>query len=135
MAEVNESATPGDAAASETAPQQGPDSGRTATAVEVQQAELPEAVDKGTRVAGGQIDILLDTTMTVTVCLGEAQVIVRDLLQLGPGAVVKLDRRVGEPIDLYLSGVKFAIGHLVVVGEQLAVRIKEILTPAGPEEP
>jgi flagellar motor switch protein FliN/FliY len=60
----------------------------------------------------------------------------RDLLQLGPGAVVTLDRQVGEPVDLILNGVRFATGHLVVVGDQLGIRIKDILaSPAPPAAP
>ena len=51
----------------------------------------------------------------------------RELLEMGPGSVLKLDRQVGEPIDLFLRGVRFATGHLVVVGDHLGVRIKEIL--------
>jgi len=101
-------------------------------AVEVQQPELPEAADRGTRAGGGQIDILLDTSMTVSVCLGETDILVRDLLQMGPGSVVKLNRLIGQPLDLYLRGIKFATGQLVVVGEQLGVRIKEILPPPAP---
>ncbi len=67
--------------------------------------------------------------MTVTACLGEVDIPVRDLLQLGAGSVLKLDRLVGQPIDLYLRGIKFATASLVVVGEQLGVKIKEILSP------
>jgi len=63
----------------------------------------------------------------VTVCLGQARPTVRELLEMGPGSVLKLDRQVGEPIDLFLRGVCFATGHLVVVDDYLAVRIKEIL--------
>ena len=103
-------------------------------AVEVRDAELTEA-DETTvpSSAPGQIDILLDSHLSVSATLGQAQVLVRDLLQLGPGSVIKLDRAVGEPIDLYLRGIHFATGQLVVVGEHLAVRIKEILSPQAAE--
>lgn len=98
--------------------------------VEVQNAELPEAEDSPPVGPGGQVDILLDTALTVSASLGETEMEVRDLLQLGPGSVLKLDRRVGEPVDLVLRGIKFAKGVLVVVGDRLGVRIKEILPPA-----
>jgi len=94
---------------------------------EVQEADLPEAQDACQAPGGGQIDILLDSPMTVTVCLGQARPVVRDLLEMGPGSVLTLDRQVGEPIDLFLRGVRFATGHLVVVDDHLGVRIKEIL--------
>jgi flagellar motor switch protein FliN/FliY len=99
--------------------------------VEVSEAELSEATDSGDTSGGGQIDILLDTTVAVTAQLGEAQLEVRDLLQLGPGSVVQLSKKAGEPVDLHLRNVKFATGSLVVVGDQLGVRIKEIIASAG----
>jgi len=49
---------------------------------------------------------------------------------MGPGSVLELDKKVGEPIDLYLRGIRFASGSLVVVGDQLGVKIREIL-PSG----
>lgn len=94
---------------------------------QVQEADLPEVADACQSPGGGQIDILLDSPMSVTVCLGKARPAVRELLEMGPGSVLKLDRQVGEPIDLFLRGVRFATGHLVVVGDHLGVRIKEIL--------
>ncbi len=63
--------------------------------------------------------------------LGEAEIQIRELLQMGPGSVLKLDRQTGEPVDLYMRGTRFATGYLVVVGEQLGVRVKEILAPQG----
>ena len=109
------------------------DAGSETDAVAVADAQLPEAVDSGDRSGGGQIDILMDATMSISARLGEAEISVRELLQVGPGAVLKLDRQVGEPIDLFLRGIKFATGHLVVVGEQLGVRIKEILAQTPPK--
>jgi flagellar motor switch protein FliN len=99
--------------------------------VEIQTAELPEAVDSGARVPNGQLDMVLDTAVEVTAELGDARLPARDLLELGPGAVVTLDREAGQPIDLILNGIRFATGTLVVVGDKLGVRIQEIVAPAG----
>lgn len=104
-----------------------------ATGTQVNEAELPEAQDARQGPGGGQIDILLDSPMSVSVCLGSARPAVRELLEMGPGSVLKLDRQVGEPIDLFLRGVRFATGHLVVVGDHLGVRIKEILAAKDQE--
>jgi flagellar motor switch protein FliN/FliY len=101
-------------------------------AVDVHDAELPEAADSGAKGSAGQIDILLDAPVTVSVEMGQVEVEIRDLLQVGRGSVLKLDRKVGEPLDLYLRGVRFATGDLVVVGEQLGVRIREILAVEPP---
>ena len=103
--------------------------------VEVREAELPETEERRVPAAGGQIDILLDTVVQIAVRLGEATMPARELIQLGPGSVVTLDRQVGQPIELLLRGIPFALGKLVVVGEQLGVKIEEILSPADEEGP
>ncbi|MGC9453848.1 MAG: FliM/FliN family flagellar motor C-terminal domain-containing protein [Phycisphaerae bacterium] len=103
-----------------------------AGSAEVSEAQLQEAGEGKTDAPPGQIDILLDTTMPITVNLGEVEMQVRELLELGPGSVLKLDRRVGEPVDLYLRGIRFAEARLVVVDENLAVRIERII-PAHQE--
>jgi len=97
---------------------------------EVQAAELPEAFDTGARRPAGQFDVLLDTAVEITAHLGAARLPARDVLTLGPGAVLTLDRQAGEPVDLILNGVRFATGHLVVVGDRLGIRLREILGPA-----
>lgn len=106
----------------------------SASATEVHEAELPEAAEKAGEAPGGQIDILLDTSLSLSAQLGQAEIQVRQLLRLSPGSVVRLDRQVGEPVDLFLRGIRFATGELVVVGEHLGVRIKEILAAADDPE-
>ena len=105
-----------------------------APGVEVQEAELSEAVESTSQGPGTEIDVLLDTVMPVDVSLGQVELQVRDLLQLGDGAVLKLDKRVGEPVDILLRGARFASGVLVVVGDRLCVRVKEISSGSLPEE-
>ena len=110
-------------------PEPAPPAGQN-QAVEVRQVELPEAADNPERGGAGQIDILLEATVPVMARLGQVEVQLKRLLQLGPGSVLQLDRQVGEPVDLFLRGARFATGQLVVVGDRLGVRIKEILAPA-----
>lgn len=117
-------------AADASAPQGGAPSGE---GVEVQSAQMPDVAPSQARgPAGGAIDVLLGTKMTVTARLGEVEMNIRDVLQLGPGSVLKLDKEAGQPIELYLRGIPFATGDLVVVGHKLAVRVKEIL--AAPDQ-
>ena len=104
-----------------------------AEGVEVSEAQLSEAEPGRVRSPGGKLDILLDTTMKVAVRLGHAEMPARELIQLGPGSVVALDRRAGEPVELLLRGIPFALGKLVVVGEQLGVKIEQILSPEAEE--
>jgi len=89
-------------------------------------AEFPEASENQVTGSGGQFDILLDMDVPVTVVLGAAQIPVRRLLQLGPGAVLKLDKAAGAPAELFLKDSKFAEADVVVVDDRFAVRIKQI---------
>ncbi len=89
-------------------------------------AEFPEAREGEVVGSGGQFDILLDMDVPVTVILGATQIPVRRLLQLGPGAVLKLDKAVGAPAELFLRDSKFADADVVVVDDRFAVRIKQI---------
>jgi len=115
----------------ETEPQAAP----VEPAVEVRAVDLPNAIDTGARVPGGQLDILLDTTVEITARLGEARMPARQLLELGPGAVVRLEKMAGEPVELILNGVCFAKGSLVVVGDQLGIRIRDIFSAPGAKPP
>lgn len=98
-----------------------------ADGMEVEEVDLPDADESAQQVHDGQIDILLDTTMPVEIRLGDVEMEVRNLLKLGQGSIITLDKQVGEPMDLYLKGIRFATGQLVVAGENLGVRITEIL--------
>ncbi len=103
------------------------DSGKQAQAV-----EFPEAADAGDH-GSGSIDILLDMDVPVTAVLGRTEIPVRRLVQLGPGSVLKLDKPVDAPVDLYLRDTRFATGQVVVVDGRFAVKIIEILGTAQPQ--
>ena len=92
-----------------------------------QAADFPEAVVTAATGAGGSIDILLDMSIPVTVTIGTTQIPIRRLLHLGPGSVVKLDKPIDSPMDLYLKDTKFATGSVVIVDGRFAVKIKQIL--------
>jgi flagellar motor switch protein FliN/FliY len=94
---------------------------------QAQSAEFSEAVEAEVAGAGGSIDILLDMTVPVTVTIGQTDIPVQRLLRLGPGSVLKLDKSIDEPVDLYLRSTRFATGSVVVVDGRFAVRIKQIL--------
>jgi len=97
--------------------------------VEVRDAQLGEVADSGSRAGTAQIDILLDTTVEIAATLGSTRMPVRQVLELGSGAVIPLDQTVGEPVDLDLNGIRFATGMLVVSGDRLGIRINQILAP------
>ena len=93
---------------------------------QAQSAEFSEVNATGDAGVGGSIDLLLDVNIAVTVAIGQTEIPVRRLLQLGPGSVLELDKSIDEPADLYLRDTKFATGTVVVVDGRFAVKIKNI---------
>ena len=75
------------------------------------------------------LDSLLNVTVTVSAELGRRTIPIGEVLKLGVGSVLELDRAVFEPIDLMAQGVRLARGEVVVVDDRFAVRIKEIADP------
>ena len=94
---------------------------------QAQSVEFAEAAESAAAGSGASLDILLDMNIPVTAAVGQTEITVRRLLQLGPGSVLKLDKPIDEPADLYLKDTKFATGNVVVVDGQFAVRIEQIL--------
>jgi flagellar motor switch protein FliN/FliY len=73
--------------------------------------------------------LLSDVEMGVTVELGRTRMTVRHLLALAPGTIVELDKAAGSPVDVLVNGTLMARGEVVVIDEEFAVRISEIVTP------
>lgn len=78
----------------------------------------------------GNIDMLLDVPLEVTVELGRTVRLIKDILALGPGAVVELDKLAGETVDVLINGKLIARGEVVVIDENFGVRITDIVSPA-----
>jgi flagellar motor switch protein FliN len=74
----------------------------------------------------GSIDLLLDVDLALSVELGRAAIPVREVLQLGPGSIVELDKLAGEPVDIMVNGKLIARGEVVVVDENFGIRVTEI---------
>ena len=94
---------------------------------QAQSVEFSEVDGIEATTGGGSIDVLLAMDVVVAVTIGRTELPVKRLLQLGPGSVLKLDKPIDEPADLYLRDTKFATGNIVVVDGRFAIRIKEIL--------
>lgn len=73
------------------------------------------------------ITTLLDISLPITIELGRTRMLIRDVLDLGPGSVIELDKLSGEPVDIFVNDKKFARGEVVVVEENFGVRITELL--------
>jgi flagellar motor switch protein FliN/FliY len=91
-----------------------------------------------TPAAGGfapsNIDLLAGLEMNVSVELGRTDLTVAEVLAMGPGSVVELDRLAGEPVDILVNDRLIARGEVVVVDENFGVRVVEVLRRSPREE-
>lgn len=78
---------------------------------------------------GRQIEMLLDVELDVTVELGRKIMLVEEILRLGKGSVVELDKLAGEPVDILVNGKKLAEGEVVVVEDHFGVRLTNLINP------
>jgi len=70
---------------------------------------------------------VFDVPVQVSAVLGRSRMDVAELLQIGPGTVLELDRKVGEPIDIYVNNRLVARGEVVLVEDKLGVTMTEII--------
>jgi len=82
---------------------------------------------------GRNLDLLLNVSLQVTAELGKCKMNVRDILKLGTGSVVELDRLAGGPVDLLVNNKLVARGEVVSIDENFGVRITELIEQ--PETP
>ena len=85
-----------------------------------------EDEDQASRVAA-DLEAVFDVPVQVSAVLGRSKMDVGDLLKLGPGTVLELDRRVGEAIDIYVNNRLVARGEVVLVEDKLGVTMTEII--------
>ena len=92
-------------------------------------SEPTEMVEALTEDSDGNItlDAVSDIPVQISVVLGQASMQVNQLLKLGRGAVVELDRKVGEPIDILVNNRLVARGEVVVVEDRIGVTMTEII--------
>jgi flagellar motor switch protein FliN/FliY len=77
--------------------------------------------------SAADLEAVFDVPVQVSAVLGRARMDVGELLNLAPGAVLELDRRVGEAIDIYVNNRLVARGEVVLVEEKLGVTMTEII--------
>jgi flagellar motor switch protein FliN/FliY len=73
------------------------------------------------------LDLVIDLPVKVSVEIGRTQVIMRDVLELGTGSVIELDRGSNDPADLLVNGRLIARGDLTSIDDKLAIRIVELV--------
>jgi flagellar motor switch protein FliN/FliY len=79
--------------------------------------------------AGNNLELLMDVPLRVTVELGRTEKMVKEVLALGPGSVLELDKLAGEPVDILVNEKPIAKGEVVVIDENFGIRVTEILSP------
>jgi flagellar motor switch protein FliN/FliY len=77
-----------------------------------------------------RMDLLLDVPLDISVELGRARMTIQDLLALGPGSVIELDKIAGEALDILVNDRLVARGEAVVVNDKFGVRITDIVSQA-----
>lgn len=93
---------------------------------EIKQGEVAEAVEK-------DINAIMDIPVQISAVLGKSTMQVSQLLKLGRGAVVDLDRKVGESIDIYVNNRLVARGEVIVMDDRLGVTMTEIVKSDRPQ--
>lgn len=86
---------------------------------------------QGTGVPGeqGNIGLLMDVYMELTVELGRTRKLIREILGIGEGTIIELDKLAGEPVDILVNHKLIAKGEVVVIDENFGVRVTEIVSP------
>lgn len=75
-----------------------------------------------------ELDLVMDIPVRIALEVGSAQISIRELLQLGQGSVVELDRQAGEPLDVLVNGKLIARGEVVVVNDKLGIRLTDVVS-------
>lgn len=96
--------------------------------VEVRQASFKPLTQSHMHNAPRNIDLILDVPLDISVVLGKTKKNIRDILNLGTGSLIELDKLAEEPVDILVNGKKVAYGEVVVVDENFGVRITSIIS-------
>jgi flagellar motor switch protein FliN/FliY len=99
-------------------------------AEDVQQHEFDTLQDEGTEQEKRDIDFLLDIPVEVSVQLGTTKMMIKEILQLGQGSVIELEKLAGEPMEILANNRTVARGEVVVVNEKFGVRLTDIISPS-----
>ena len=93
-------------------------------------ASFPSLDGGGVVPAPKNLDFILDIPMQVTVQVGSTKMVIRELLQLGQGSVIELEKLAGEPMEVLVNNKLVARGEVVVVNEKFGVRLTDVISAA-----
>ena len=106
-----------------------PMGGMMGTPPNVQSLQYPNLMGGGAPADQGNIGLLMDVYMEMTVELGRTKKPIKEILGFGEGTIIELDKLAGEPVDILVNHKPIAKGEVVVIDENFGVRITEILSP------
>ena len=96
--------------------------------VSIQQPEFDELADNKVESNIDNLDLLMDVPLDFSVVLGSSRKSIKEILTLGVGSVVELDRLTDEPLDIFVNSKLIAQGEVVVINENFGIRITSILS-------
>jgi flagellar motor switch protein FliN/FliY len=95
----------------------------------VQAVQFPNLMPRPTAQEQGNIGLIMDVFMEMTVELGRTRKLIKDILGMGEGTIIELDKLAGEPVDILVNHKLIAKGEVVVIDENFGVRVTEIVSP------
>ncbi len=95
----------------------------------VQSVQFPNLGPAGVSQEQGNIGLLMDVYMEMTVELGRTRKLIKEILGMGEGTIIELDKLAGEPVDILVNHKLIAKGEVVVIDENFGVRVTEIVSP------
>jgi len=96
----------------------------------VQSVQFPHLVPHGGSQEAGNIGLIMDVYMEMTVELGRTKKLIKEILNMGEGTIIELDKLAGEPVDILVNHKLIAKGEVVVIDENFGVRVTEIVSPS-----
>lgn len=96
----------------------------------VQSVQFPSLNSQGGGGESGNISLLMDVYMEMTVELGRTKKSIKEILGMGEGTIIELDKLAGEPVDILVNHKLIATGEVVVIDENFGVRVTEIVSPS-----
>jgi flagellar motor switch protein FliN/FliY len=99
-------------------------------AAQAQNAEMQEFGREGAKEGQRDIKFLLDVPLNVTVEIGRTRMLINELLQIGQGSVIELDKLAGEPMEILVNNKVIARGEVVLVNDKFGIRLTDIVSPA-----
>ena len=96
----------------------------------VQSVQFPNLMQpNGGTIESGNIGLIMDVFMEMTVELGRTKKLIKEILGMGEGTIIELDKLAGEPVDILVNHKLIAKGEVVVIDENFGVRVTEIVSP------